>query len=152
MIVKVGQGLPTITCLLKTIGRIGAICLSRYSVWTASYGSGRCPENRDGVWTVSGRCPMDRDAVLRIGNDLKMPIESRLSPDCVQIVPNVSVHCPVTVGTLSGCCLDAVWTDRIRFGLKTGYSGLIRLKTENNCHESQDLVPTFDKFESGMSY
>ena len=98
------------------------------------------------VWTVSGQCPMDRYAVVMNGHDLEkffIAVSCRLSPDCVQILPNASVHCPVTVWSLSDRIRenrDAVGTDsvvvyhaedtnRIRYGLRTGESWRIRLET-----------------------
>ena len=55
---------------------------------------------------------MDRDAVVRNGNDLEMPIESRLRPDSPECVGSLSCHCLDAVWMLSGRCLDR--SDQIR--------------------------------------
>ena len=89
---------------------------------------------------LSGRCPVDRDAVVINGHDLKkylIAISCLLSPDCVQILPSQSVHCSVTVGSLSDRIRenrDTVGTNsvifyhaedinRIILRLRTGESG-----------------------------
>ena len=86
------------------------------------------------VWTVSGRFPVERAWSGENFHCRFLPIESRLRPDLAECEPSASVHCLVTVWSLSDRIRenrDAVGTDSvvfyyakdtnwIRIGLKTG--------------------------------